>query len=305
MYNRFFGLREDPFTMAPDPRFLYMTPQHRDALAGLTYAILNGKGLVVVTGDVGTGKTSLLATAIRYLPDSRAQSSVISNPSLTPIEFLAGAILGFGSSAIPADRAERLARLEAIVREGEQRGKVSVLFVDEADRLGVDVLEEIRLLGNFASLQIVLAGGNELAAALNREELRSLKQRVGIRLTLAALSADQVDGYIRRRWTKAGGTAEPPFAPEAREAVAQWSHGIPRLINSICDNALMRAFIEQSQTVQAAHVLWAVESLELAPRVAANEVPEDDAGGKPRAVKLVNRVLSRKAHTEQASKTGT
>lgn len=267
MYQSFFGLTKEPFAMTPDPAFLFLTGAHREALAGLSYAILGGKGFVALTGDAGTGKTTLLTKMLRSIPSSRATFSVVLNPMLSPDEFLEMALLDFGMQAVPQSKAQRLVLLREYLSESRKQGILSVLVVDEAHKLSPSVLEEIRLLSNFELadtklLQIVLAGQNELAAVLNREDLRQLKQRISVRLTLPALSRTDVEHYIRHRWAKAGGQNHP-FGPEAVEQIARWSTGIPRLINALCDNALVLAFGEGVTPVTARHVAEVAADLEL------------------------------------------
>src|SRR5579863_4165488 len=200
MYNDLFGLCKDPFSLAPDPSFLFLTDQHRETLSGLSLAILQHKGLVVLIGDAGTGKTTLLARILRFLPESRLQFSMIQNPTLTPSEFLEFALLNFGVADVPSSKAERLFKLLNVILQGRREGKVSALIVDEAHKLSPEVLEEIRMLGNLEDpddrfLQILLVGQPELDQALNREDMRQLKQRIGVRLTLGPLDSSQVGEY--------------------------------------------------------------------------------------------------------------
>jgi len=258
MYNGSFGLRKNPFNMTPDPAFLFLTEQHREALVGLTYAILQRKGFVVLTGEAGTGKTTLLTRVLQFIPPAQVQSSVILNPTLTPPEFLELALLDFGVTNVPSSKAQRLWMLRDLLLRAREQGRVSALVIDEAHKLSREVLEEIRLLGNFEEadekfLQIVLIGQNELDQVLNREDLRQLKQRIAMRLSIAPLASSEVGQYIRHRWLRAGGS-EPPFSSEAVSIVAEASHGIPRLINGLCDNALTLAFGEGSSSVDARHV---------------------------------------------------
>lgn len=258
MYKEAFGLRKNPFNLTPDPGFLYLTPQHREALVGLTYAILQRKGFVVLTGEAGTGKTTLLARLLQFLPAAKLQFSVVMNPTLTPAEFLEFALLDFGISDIPSSKAQRLWKLQNFIMQGEREGKVSALVVDEAHKLTPEVLEEIRLLGNFENadhklLQIVLVGQAELDSTLDRVDLRQLKQRVGVRLSITPLAKAEVGQYIRHRWLHAGGE-RPPFAAEAIDSIAVMSNGIPRMINSLCENALTQALAEGSQVVARRHV---------------------------------------------------
>jgi general secretion pathway protein A len=281
MYQDSFGLRKQPFSLTPDPAFLFLTEQHRAALAGLTCAILQRKGLSVMTGDAGTGKTTLLVRTLQFLPASRLQCSVIMHPTLTPSEFLELTLLDFGVTDIPSSKAQRLWKLRALLLEAQREGKASALIVDEAHKLSPEVLEEIRMLGNFEDaaqkcLQVLLVGQSELDATLNREDLRQLKQRISGRLSLAALEPAQVGEYIRHRWLRAGG-AEPPFTVEAIEDIARASQGIPRVINVLCDNALISAFEDRSSQVLDCHVRAAAANLDYA------ELPKRSAKHPPAA----------------------
>jgi general secretion pathway protein A len=284
MYAKYFGLRKSPFSMTPDPAFLFLTDQHREALVGLTYAITQRKGYVTLTGEVGTGKTTLLARVLQFLPPSKLQFSLIMNPTLTPSEFLELVLLDFGIQDIPSSKARRIWALQNLLLQGEAQGKVSALIVDEAHKLSPEVLEEIRLLGNFEAtdkkiLQIVLAGQPELDVALRRTDLRQLKQRISTRLLIRPLATEEVGRYVRYRWLRAGG-GEPPFTPEALNRIAQVSRGIPRVINSLCDTALISACAEQSSQVRESHVLEAVADLDLGA-LAVETVPEQAISNRP------------------------
>jgi len=299
MYQTYFGLTKEPFSMTPDPAFLFLTGAHREALAGLSYAILGGKGFVVLTGDAGTGKTTLLTKMLRSIPPSRATFSVVLNPLLSPDEFLEMALLDFGVKEVPASKAQRLVLLREFLSQSRKQGKISVLVVDEAHKLAPAVLEEIRLLSNFELaetklLQIVMAGQNELATVLNREDLRQFKQRISVRLTLPALSPLDVEHYIQHRWTKAGGQAHP-FSAEAMAEITRWSTGIPRLVNVLSDNSLVLAFGEGTKSVTAQHVTEVASDLELRARgphratvaqasVRAGKRVNGEAIGQPAAV---------------------
>lgn len=281
MYNRSFGLRRNPFNMTPDPSFLFLTAQHREALVGLTYAIMQRKGFIVLTGEAGTGKTTLLARVLQFIPASQVQSSVILNPTLTPAEFLEMALLDFGVTNVPSSKAQRLWTLRNLLLKAREQGRVSALIIDEAHKLSREVLEEIRLLGNFEEadekfLQIVLIGQNELDEALNREDLRQLKQRIAVRLSIAPLASPEVGQYIRHRWLRAGGN-HPPFSSDAVSLVANASHGIPRLINGLCDNALTLAFGEGSSAVETRHVQASAVDLHLSTEPQPEEPAEPAA----------------------------
>src|SRR5215471_16448953 len=214
MYEQFFGLRTNPFVMTPDPGFLFLTPAHREALAGLNYAILQRKGFAVLTGEAGTGKTTLLRAVLESVPASKAHFSLLVNPTLSPSEFLEMVLLDFGIAEIPASKAQRLMSLDQFLLQAHRENKGAVLIVDEAHKLPPDVLEEVRLLTNFETarsklLQIVLAGQSE------RDDLRQLKQRVAVRLAIRPLTAAEVEQYMRHRWMKAGGTSLLLFGADA------------------------------------------------------------------------------------------
>jgi general secretion pathway protein A len=272
MYESFFGIKESPFSLTPDPAFLVMTRAHANVRAGLTYAILAGKGFTVLTGEAGTGKTTLLRSVIDAIPQDHLRFSMVTNPVLTPVEFAATAIADFGLPECDSHPA-RLRTLQNFLLKTHAEGKVAVLFVDEAHRLPMETLEEIRLMTNFETrtkklLQIVLAGQDELGDMLSRHDLRQLKQRVEVWLNIGPLAAGEVWGYIKRRWSCAAG-AELPFSPEGVRLIGKVSCGIPRLINSVCDNSLLLAFAEHSRVVTAQHVWEASKDLHLT--VAAEE----------------------------------
>ena len=286
MYTEFYGLEKKPFNMTPDPAFLFLTEQHREALAGLSYAILERKGFLVLSGTAGTGKTTLLAWVLQKLPSERVQSSVILNPTLTPAEFLELAMLDFDISDIPESKAQRLWKLQKFLLRGRQEGKINVLIIDEAHKLTTEVLEEIRLLGNFEYgdeklLQVLLLGQKELDDVLNRPNLWQLKQRISVRLSLEALSESEVERYIQYRWCVAGGKKPAPFSSGAIAGIAKCSQGIPRLINSICDNALMLAFAEEAPSVSAEHVESSAMDLQLIEKPAPKLSPASPSWSPP------------------------
>jgi general secretion pathway protein A len=308
MYNEFFGLQKDPFNLTPDPEFLYMTAQHREALAGLTYAILARKGFVVLTGNAGTGKTTLLTRILEHLPANRIQFSVIVNPSLTPAEFLEATLMDFGFADIPQSKAQRIALLQGFLWKGNREGKITAMIVDEAHKLSLEVLEEIRLLGNFESaneklLQIVLVGQSELDGLLNRESLRQFKQRISLRLAIAPLTREEVERFIQFRWMKAGGS-EPPFSAEAIAGIGQVSEGVPRVINVFCDNTLMRAFGEGSARVELRHVLAVCRELQFAEPPAETVALKAMGAIEPMAPAPVVEVFQMKTLERYAARAG-
>jgi general secretion pathway protein A len=268
MYQAKFRLRKDPFAMTPDPSALFNTTAHRDALAGLTYAVLHHKGFVLLTGESGTGKTTVLSRMMRFIPADRAVFSLILNPTLNPIEFLEAALLDFGVGTVPSSKVHRLLLLQRLLIDAQAEGKSCVLIVDEAHKLSADVLEEIRLLTNFENserklMQIILSGQVELCELLNREDLRQLKQRIALRFVLQPLAQSEVGAYLAFRWKKAGGESQAPFSQEAIDTVAAVSAGIPRIVNSVCDNALILAYGMGDPLVTAMHVRQAAVELDL------------------------------------------
>jgi general secretion pathway protein A len=268
MYIQSFGLEREPFSMTPDPDALFMTPMHRDALAALTYAIVGHKGFVVLTGEAGTGKTTLLARILQRVPTGRMLSSVILNPLLTPAEFLEMALVDFGLTETQGNKTQRLLALQRLLMKAHDDGRSAVLVVDEAHKLTIELLEEIRLLSNYELpqgklLQIVLSGQGELLPLLNRPELRQLKQRVAVWATLRPLSSDETAEYIQCRWSKAGGQGASPFDDASKRLISSAACGIPRLINALCDNALLLAFSESERAVTIRHVREAARDLDL------------------------------------------
>ena len=273
MYKTFFGLKESPFRLTCDPDLLMLTPKHREALVGLTYAILDGREISVLLGEAGTGKTTLLAGILKNLPTNRVRSSVVFNPTLTREEFLELVMLDFGFEQVPASKAQRLVMLQRFLVAGHKDNKISLLVVDEAHKLTPELLEEIRLLSNFdygdrKLLQIVLVGQPKMDDLLNQNDLRQVKQRISLRFTLDPFSSSGVELYIQHRWSKCGG-GRHPFTPEAVARIAGWSHGIPRVVNAICENALLSAFAAGRDMVDDARVAEACADLGLARRAVA------------------------------------
>ncbi len=294
MYTEFFGLQKLPFNLTPDPAFLYLPPKHREALAGLTYAVLERKGFAVLTGDAGTGKTTLINSVLNRLPAERVETSIILNPTLTASEFLEIVMLDFDIPDVPASKAQRLWKLQDFLARTHHQNRYAVLVIDEAHKLSLEALEEIRLLGNYESasekfLQILLLGQPELDTLLNRRDLRQLKQRLSLRLYIDPLTPSEVQQYIRVRWAKAGAHEAPPFSPDALNMIAQWSQGIPRLVNSLCDSSLLMAYGDESPLVGSNYVRDAAANLGLfealstfaadapSPRLGPVELPQEDS----------------------------
>jgi general secretion pathway protein A len=247
MYNAFFGFQESPFTLSPDPAFFYRSDQHEEALANLIYGVQSRKGFIVLTGEVGTGKTTMLECLRDFLEEQAIEFAFLFNSRLTTDQF-------FEMIAYDLDlRCERKSKTDVLIALNEflveQAGKdqTTVLIMDEAHNLDWDVLEEIRLLGNMETrsgklLQIVLSGQPELDRKLDAPNLRQLKQRIVLRSTLDPLSAVQTKEYIQTRLAKAGMEPQTVFPPDVLAEIHVRSMGLPRLINAICDNLLLTAF---------------------------------------------------------------
>ena len=256
MYKAFFGLKENPFNVNPDPRYLYRTREMEEALACLTYGIQRRRGFILLTGEVGTGKTTLLNKFLEWLRGERVSTAFIFNPRLTVNQFLHFTLEDFGISCSTLMKSQVLLRLNQWLLERYKGGETAVLIVDEAQNLSPDVLEEIRLLTNLETateklLQIVLSGQPELEQILKRPELRQLRQRITLRSKMMPLSLQDTEGYIGERLRIAGADGVPIFSPEALKAVYRYSKGIPRVINLLCEHALITGFAEEKRTVNA------------------------------------------------------
>jgi general secretion pathway protein A len=257
MYKAFFNLTRNPFELTPDPSFLFSTRRHNEALAALYYGVRRHKGFVVVTGEVGTGKTLVLRCLLGLLQQSKDIAyAYLFNSRLSPTEFLQYIVADFGLPATGKNKTELLLELgHFLVSRGSQK-KTTVLIIDEAHHLSPEILEEVRLLTNLETaedklLQIVLVGQPELDAKLDSVGLRQLKQRISLRARLDPLGWDETRGYIERRLQIAGRgpEAEALFPEQTMKAVYRESRGFPRLINTICENALISAYAGQTPTV--------------------------------------------------------
>lgn len=247
IYNPYFGFAENPFNISPDPEFLYRSPQHEEALANLIYGVRSRKGFIVLTGEVGTGKTTMLECLRDYLDTMRTEFAFIFNSRLTPDQFFEMMAFDFDLECDRKSKTDVLFALNSLLLRQAEKGRTCVLLVDEAHNLEWDVLEEIRLLGNLENrqgklLQIILAGQPELDRKLDAPNLRQLKQRVVLRCSLNPLQPEEAGAYIETRMARAGMPDQKIFAPELLEEVYKRSRGIPRVINLICDNMLVTAF---------------------------------------------------------------
>ena len=247
MYKAFFGLTENPFNLSPDPAFLYPSSQHEEALANLTYGVQSRKGFIVLTGEVGTGKTTLLECLRDYMEQEGIHFAFIFNSRLTVDQFFEMIAYDLDLQCQRDSKSQVLLSLQQMLLQRAAKNAATALVVDEAHDLGWDVLEEIRMLGNLENrsgklLQIVLAGQPELDRKLDAPNLRQLKQRIVLRCTLKGLDEAQTIEYIRTRLAKAGMAEQTVFPPELLAEIHRRSEGIPRLINTLCDNILLTAF---------------------------------------------------------------
>ncbi len=267
MYKTFFHLESDPFTINPDPRFLFMMPQTLEALASLQYGIASRKGFMVLTGEVGTGKTTLLRHTLNALHRTRIHSSFIFNPRLDALDFLEFVLSDFGLKPATHTKAGMLIELNRWLIERFRQREVCVIVVDEAQNLSADMLEEIRLLTNLETsseklVQIILSGQPELEAKLRKPDLRQLRQRISLWCRTQPLDESQTRAYVAARLQVAGSTASL-FGNDALDLIFEASGGIPRLINLICENSLIFAYVDQSPQVNTTHVALVLQDLKL------------------------------------------
>ena len=270
MYLEHYGLKEWPFSLTPDPRYIFKTESHLEVLATVKYGVEQNKGLIVVSGEVGCGKTTILRAALATFDDA-VLAVYIFNPFLTAAEF-------FEQVAAEMDlrlprtvtKPELLAALGRLLAERHAAGLRTVLVVDEAHGLPTALLEEIRLLMNFETnseklLQVILCGQPELAETLNRPQLRQLKQRVSLRAAIKPLSVFEINKYIRFRLKQAGAENVGLFDNAAVKLIGQVSQGIPRIINNVCDNALLYGYAAASEVITREIIEEVVRALDLAP----------------------------------------
>ena len=253
MYNAFFGLKESPFNLTPDPSFLYRSRQHEEALANLIYGVQSRKGFVVLTGEVGTGKTTMLECLQDFLAAHQIDFAYLFNSRLTVEQFFEMIAYDLDLRCARTSKTEVLIALNQLLLQNANEGRTSALIVDEAHNLEWDVLEEIRLLGNLENrrgklLQIVLAGQPEFDRKLDAPSLRQLKQRIALRCMLQPFTYSETVEYIESRLAKVGMLQQTVFPPDVLEQIHVRSQGIPRLINAICDNILLTAFALEKKT---------------------------------------------------------
>jgi general secretion pathway protein A len=272
MYREFYHLTRKPFEMSIDPHFYYPTPQHNEAVATLSYGVRMKRGFVVLTGEAGTGKTLVVRSLLDSFTGSRIAFAFLYNPILSVKDFLAQITVDLGLRPGARSKGEMLFQLNRFLLARSSRMDAAALIVDEAHLLGWSLLEEIRLLTNLETsqhklLQIVLVGQPELDRKLDSYELRQLKQRVGLRCQLQPLGKEDVRGYIRQRLALAGAPShgERFFPDNAIDVVREFSRGIPRLINTLCENALTSGFARQELQISPEIVREAAVDLRLDP----------------------------------------
>ncbi|HEY4304048.1 MAG TPA: AAA family ATPase [Gemmatimonadaceae bacterium] len=286
MYEQFYGLTDKPFSLTPNPRFVYYSKQYREAESQLLYGISNREGFMLLTGQPGTGKTTLCRDLIEKLDRDKSQSALIFNPFLSGVEMLAALLTEFGIIVPPgATRKDLLDRLNQFLLAQLALGRSCVAIFDEAQHLSPEFLEQIRVLSNLETdqeklIQIILAGQPELLDKIRTPMMAQLDQRVSIRCALADLDEEETDRYIHHRLNVAGARGQIRFAPKAVSEIYHASHGVPRLINLVADRALLAGYAAQTRDIQPEHVRKAVAAL----RGEDAEVDANVAAGPPRGM---------------------
>jgi len=266
MYLQFYGLREAPFSPTPDPKFLFQSSRHREALAQLLYGVRERKGFIVLTGEIGTGKTTLLRTLLERL-DRDTHVAYVHNSALGIEGLLEYILQDWGVKSEATSHAQRLFELNEFLIEQHRQRLSPVLVIDEAQNLTIPTLEAVRLLSNFETassklMQILLVGQPELRDKLNTPELRQLKQRIGLRCHIGPLSPEETRLYVRHRLRIAGAADAGIFSDAAIQRIAEYSHGTPRVINIVCDHCLLSGFADSKRRIDTSAVDEAIEYLE-------------------------------------------
>jgi general secretion pathway protein A len=254
MYKEFFGLRANPFNVNPDPRYLFLTRHTEEALACLTYGIQSRKGFVLLTGEVGTGKTTLINKLLEWLRLQQVATAFVFNSRLNTIQFLDYMMADFGIPCDSKAKSQTLLRLYNWLLDRYRAGETAVLIVDEAQNLTEEVLEEIRMLTNLETfteklLQIVLVGQPELEQKLKQPQLRQLRQRLTLRAKTHPLTLEETRAYVHQRLRIAGASGREIFNEDSLLAIHHFSNGIPRVINLLCEHCLVSAFVDQHPEV--------------------------------------------------------
>ncbi|BET66838.1 hypothetical protein ASA1KI_17560 [Opitutales bacterium ASA1] len=254
MYLEFYGLSEMPFNITPDPKFLFLSPTHQEAIQHLRYGVEAKKGFIVLIGEVGCGKTTICRQFLNHLQDADYDTALILNPRVTETQLLKLILTELGEQTKGRSNQDLVDHMNRVLIERIHQGRNIVLIVDECQNLSFEVLEQLRLLSNLETdtqklLQIVLIGQPEFREKLAEPRLRQLRQRILVSCELRPLTTEQVAHYIRHRLSLAGGMGRPWFTPLAVRTIARASRGIPRLVNNLCDKALLAAFVRESDEV--------------------------------------------------------
>jgi general secretion pathway protein A len=278
MYKEFYGLQANPFNVNPDPRYLFLTRHTEEALACLTYGIQSRKGFVLLTGEVGTGKTTLINKLLEWLRAQQVTTAFVFNSRLNVPQFLDYMMADFGIACDSKAKSQILLRLYNWLLERYRAGETAVLIVDEAQNLSEEVLEEIRMLTNLETfteklLQIVLVGQPELEHKLKLPQLRQLRQRLTLRAKTHPLTLEETQAYVQQRLRIAGSNGQEIFDPAALGAIHYYASGIPRVINLICEHCLVSAFVDHQKVIGAGVVEAVARDFDLEQETAAQTAP--------------------------------
>jgi general secretion pathway protein A len=254
MYKSYFGLKDNPFNVNPDPRYLFLTKEIEEALSGLMYGVQNRKGFITLIGEVGTGKTTLINRLVEWLHKRRVRTAFLFNSRMNTNQLFDFILAEFGIPCESRSKSQQLMSLNQWLLERYRAGETTVLIVDEAQNLTYPVLEEIRLLTNLETsteklLQIVLSGQQELEEKLKLPQLRQLRQRIMLRCKTSPLTKEQTHDYIAERLRIAGASGELIFDPKSVETIHLYSLGIPRVVNLLCEHSLINAYVEQQRPI--------------------------------------------------------
>ncbi|MDQ5977806.1 MAG: ral secretion pathway protein [Verrucomicrobiota bacterium] len=254
MYQNFYGFTEMPFHITPDPKFLYLSPTHQEALQHLKYGVTEKKGFIVLIGEVGCGKTTLCRKFMSELDPAHFDTALILNPRVNETQMLRAILTELGEHNVAKSKHDLVSQMNQILLDRIAKGREIVLIIDEAQNLSFEVFEQVRLLSNLETdkqklLQIVLMGQTELKERLAAEELRQLRQRILVHYELRPFTREEMDRYIQHRLSVSGSAGRPYFTKWAIRHIHRTSRGIPRIINNLCDKALLSAFIRDSDEV--------------------------------------------------------
>ena len=297
MYKEFYGLRANPFNVNPDPRYLFLTRHTEEALACLTYGIQSRKGFVLLTGEVGTGKTTLINKLQEWLRLQQVATAFIFNSRMNTPQFLDYLMADFGIPCESNAKSQILLQFYNWLLDRYRAGETAVLIVDEAQNLSDEVLEEIRMLTNLEThteklLQIVLVGQPELEQKLKQSNLRQLRQRLTLRAKTHPLTLEETKAYIRQRLRIAGSDGRQIFDPESVELIHRYSNGIPRIINLLCEHCLVSAFVDQQKVILPAVVDAVAQEFDLVESMAAEGMTELPSAANREKVDLREAVHS-------------